>query len=541
MRCFTRATLLITAFTLAMLPGLSAQTAHKTKKKKKKKAVAAAKHAPPRPSFAPQAEPPAPAQSPNLVPPKETAPTSGDRDALTSFGLVLEVAGHDLNVLQVLPGSEAYDLGFKPGDVLLSLYGAETRTAFDAAVRIRARAPYARTSAVVRRALETVVLESEQAKLSTASSRKVLDLTPRESDFRDRQLEAAAKAAPDIVRRLPAPKLHIPARQTLWIQFPKGIPATVKPGDVLEGETVTPVVTDTKLDFLAVPARSQVWAQIVSFGSSEAATTFKLYLYKIKPAGGHIYSCSGRVKDVSGDQVLTKVSPGGTVVTAATPSGRPLSLIPSDTRYKVELLAPITMFEGPAFYQAGVGLWIHAVNGKEGKDRTYEVTQVVAGRSAAAANITAGDALYELGDVKTAKLDFQSAIGKLYGPPGSSARVKIQRAGSLQTETVSLVRGVIYEKGLGFSSRADAAGIEIIAVVADSPADKAGLKTGDRIIKIGTQPVSSLPAEKLEKTLSSDLTDENVLTVRRADSKDERRVSVPRGWVRAPLPLPYKP
>jgi membrane-associated protease RseP (regulator of RpoE activity) len=297
---------------------------------------------------------------------------------------------------------------------------------------------------------------------------------------------------------------------------------------------------DESLDYLVVPPRSAVWAQIVSARASEEAVLIKLHVHKIRLNGGHAYPVSARLTDVSGDHVLTRVSPGGTLVTAARPQGkkRP-SLLPPETRYKIELLEPLVMYEGPSFYRSGVGLWFKARAPRPGEN-VFEVTHVIPKRSAALAGLEPGDHVTYVAGVSAGRLDFPAAIERLYGPAGTDVDVRVRRKGVGREENLSLRRGATHRQDLGFETRPVEGGLQVTQVAEDSPAERAGLKAGDAIVQFGSLPVNELPDKKVREFLAGDLVEENELLVRRG-AAPPFRASVRRGWVRVALPPPYKP
>ena len=378
--------------------------------------------------------------------PAPTAPVTraATPDDATLAGLGLELAGAD--VLTLRPGSRAADLGLKPGDRLLTLDRREAGSRAWAAAAVRAWAPGSRLSAVVRRGEEMRVLESASAPRPAAFERGAHDLSAREKTLaaeRAGQDEAAAGSA---VRAAVTPAFTARADQSIWVRFPKGLPAAVKTGDVLETEAATGLTTDASLDFLSVPPKSRLWARVVASDTDVETRTLRLAFFKLQPAGGRAYPVSGAAAGVSGDQTLARVRAGGTLVTAA-PLPEASGTVPwpdllgPDDRLRVRLLELVVLLEAPAYWRAGPGLWIKTAehNGK----RLFEVSHVTPGRSAEAAGLRVGDLLDAVDGRSSAKLDFAEALDRLYGAPGTKTSVSVSAAG--KTRKVDLTRGVRVE------------------------------------------------------------------------------------------------
>ncbi|MDD5658208.1 MAG: PDZ domain-containing protein, partial [Elusimicrobia bacterium] len=146
-----------------------------------------------------------------------------------------------------------------------------------------------------------------------------------------------------------------------------------------------------------------------------------------------------------------KVSAGGTLVVgepvrdeAAPRRGRALLLEP-DTRLRLEFDASATIFEPPQFYLAGPGLWIRSQDTDAG--RRFEVTHVIPGRSAEKEGLRVGDILTAIDGRSSAKLEFEDALARLYGRPGSRLKVTVEKP-SAKPRTLELKRGVVYKDGV---------------------------------------------------------------------------------------------
>ncbi|HEX4049112.1 MAG TPA: PDZ domain-containing protein, partial [Elusimicrobiota bacterium] len=237
------------------------------------------------------------------------------------------------------------------------------------------------------------------------------------------------------------------ADQAFWVRFPGGLRAGLRPGDEVSAEVATGLTTDGALDFLAVPPRSVVRARVISASDDGAVRTARLVFYKLSPAGGSAYPVLGAATALAAVPAadLARVSSGGTLVVAAPPPsaggkkrGKDL-LLDEDARLRVRLLAPVVLSESPSWWRAGPGLWFKTALDASGR-RRFEVTHLIAGRSAAAAGLKLGDLLDAVGGRSAERLDFEEAIDALYGPPGTSVKVSVVRAGGSQS--LELARGV---------------------------------------------------------------------------------------------------
>lgn len=362
-------------------------------------------------------------------------------DDATLAGLGVELAGAD--VLAVRPGSRAADLGLKPGDRLLTLDRREAGSRAAAAAAARAWAPGSRLSAVVRRGEEVRALESASAPRPAVFERGAHDLSAREKTLTAERAVQDEAAAGSAVRAAVTPAFTARADQSVWVRFPKGLPASVKTGDILETETATGLTTDASLDFLSVPPKSRLWARVVASENDGETRTLRLAFFKLQPAGGTAYPFFGAASGVSGDQTLARVSAGGTLVTAA-PLPEASGTVPwpdllgPDDRLRVRLLEPVVLLEAPAYWRAGPGLWIKTAE-HAGK-RLFEVSHVTPGRSAEAAGLRVGDLLDAVDGRSSAKLDFAEALDRLYGAPGTKVSVSVSAAG--KTRKVDMTRGV---------------------------------------------------------------------------------------------------
>ncbi|MFH1723180.1 MAG: PDZ domain-containing protein [Elusimicrobiota bacterium] len=458
---------------------------------------------------------------------------SPDRDLHTVAGLCLAPSESGLRVLNVLPRTESYRLGLAAADTLLRLNGRRTGSVADVSRALRSWKPRTRLSAVVSRRTppepsffgpdiggDIVTLETSLRKPSRPSPRLPSSLTFAERRLKEKHLAEARKAAASPLASLPAPGFQVAKGQEFWIRFPEGVPRTVQPGDVLEGETSTSMASDASLDLIAIPQGSRVWVRVLSVKDDGPALLVRLHPYKIRLEGGHTYPCSAVATDLSGSRSLVQVSPGGTIVAA--PLDEDPFLIGPDRNLQARFIEPLTIHEPDTFYLAGPGLWFHTVG--SGKTRAFEVTHVIRDRDAHHAGIKKGDRIYYLGDAPAHRLEFSKAIRRLYGPPGTTIEVRVMRAGQSKAKRITLTRGVVYGKGLGLRVEHAKSGTEISHVDPASPADRAGLKAGYELLRIGDKELAGMSGKAL-RALLEDKDGEKALTYR-APGKPARTLTL---------------
>lgn len=366
--------------------------------------------------------------------PKPVLP-SGAEAGLSGFGAQLRETESGLAVTGVLPGSPAESLGVLAGDALLHIGAKPVATKREASAAFRATPPQSRLSGVVRRGLKTIPLQARPAPLEPPFARLPGEFSAQEKSLQERRLAAALEKSEALVKDPPPMEFHIPAGQSLWVRIPAGIPAEAKPGDLVLAEATTPIPAGADLDFLALPPKTLLWGRLVEPPAHAEARLIHLYFFKLKAVGGAFYPVSARLADISGDQRLVKVSPGGILAMARREDLGP------EARIKLEFLAPVALTEPPDYYQAGPGLWLKT----EGD--TLSVSKIIAGRSADRAGLKAGDRIVSIAGVKASKLDFASATSLLYGSRESDVKLEIIRADSARekAESLSLERGVTYE------------------------------------------------------------------------------------------------
>lgn len=418
---------ILLALLLAVSPGWTA----KGKKKPavgKTKATAKTKPAtkpPPRP------ETPAPAAA------------SDDLD-LAGLGAALAQQGGGLVVLAALPGSPAAELGLKAGDRILWLGGAAARTRAEAAAALRAWAPLTRLSAVVRRGVEVLSLASRTPPPQPPFERRPADLSPAERLLTDARLKDASAAAQAEFARAPHLEVRLLEGQAFWLRLPKGLPVGVKAGDVLEGETTTASAASPDLDYLALPPFSKVWLKVASADASGPLRRLRLIAFKLEPSGGQPYPISACLTDMVADRPLLRLTPASTLLAAdpVLPDPKRKLLAGPEARFKAVLREPVILREPPAFFKAGPGLWIKTKETAAG--RVFEISQVVALRSAERAHLKPGQRLASIAGKNASDLDFPEAIAALYGKPGSKVTVEVLLQAGAKPVSVELTRGIVY-------------------------------------------------------------------------------------------------
>lgn len=390
------------------------------------------------------------AAAPPAVAPAAAPSENTGEGSLAAFGVAAEGGGSGLLIKGVLPGSPADELGLKPGDELAYLQSGPAGSRAEAAAGFRSWSSGTRLSAVLRRDLRLVTAEALESSWEPALSRSPDALSPLEQVLRQRRLENSTSTARELVDKAPSIEVVVPARQSFWLRFPRGLPADAAPGLILQAEVTTAVTTGPELDFMALPPGSAVWVKVLDASSAGETRQVRLLVFKLRPRNGQIYGVSGRLTAISGDQKLSRVSSGGTLVVAEpvpAPGRRPKArwnlLNPSD-RVKVELLEPLTLAEAPGFYLAGPGLWVRTKDTPAG--RRFEISHVIAGRAAERAGLRVGHELLGISGKRAEHLEFQNALELLYGRPGSRVSVRALRNPQGKPESIELERGVSYVK-----------------------------------------------------------------------------------------------
>ncbi|MBI5210734.1 MAG: PDZ domain-containing protein [Elusimicrobia bacterium] len=386
-------------------------------------------------------------EPPEAKPPQAAAPATPTRQPasetpLAAVGALTLQRGADFEVTGVVPGSEAESMGLLPGDRLTHLGASALGTAKTARDSVQGLAPGTRLYGVAVRGLGTQPLAGKALPLKPAFVRSPEDLSAHEATLKERLMTQGQTSAEAAVKNAPRQEFKILAGQSFWVRFPKGIPVDAKPGDVLSGEATTAVCTDQSLDFLSLPPKSLFWAKLVEANGPSQTRNLRPFFFKMKLQGGSYYPIAARVVDISGDQRLIRVSPGGTVVMAYNEDLSP------DLKIKVELVEPVTIIEPPGFYGAGPGLWIKTRDDGPG----FKVSHVIPGRSAQSLGLKTGDVIMAIDGSKASTFDFASALAAIYGRAGTEVKLGVIRSKDEPTakeksETVTLKRGVTIASG----------------------------------------------------------------------------------------------
>ncbi|MBI5882801.1 MAG: PDZ domain-containing protein [Elusimicrobia bacterium] len=378
---------------------------------------------------------------------RATTPSHQPMAGLSLLGALTAERPSGLEVLALVPGSEAESMGMTPGDHLTYLFASPSRTQAHAAERMKTLPAEGRLSAVVVRGLGTQPLSGKPQAFVPAVLRGPDELSTHEMLLKEKRLARAQADADAAVRNAEPQEFKIAAGQSLWIHFPKGIPSSAGPGDVLQGEATTAVCTDQSLDYLSLPPKTVFWAKVLDSHGPAQTNNLRLFFFKMRLPGGSFYPLAGRVVDISGgDGRLVKVTPGGTIVT---PNDTGLD---SDLKVKLELLQPVTLVEPPSFYSTGVGLWIKTREDGPG----FKISHIIPGRSAAAAGLQPGDVIMSIDGAKASTFDFAGAVSALYGKQESGLKLGVVRLAELESakpkaETIILKRGVTMTSAEGES------------------------------------------------------------------------------------------
>lgn len=513
--------------------GLLAPLSDARSNKGKRRPEASQKKAQPRPAPKPPKDTSAQAGSAEEAPPPEIPapeePAAPREGGAALAGLLTEPSGLGLRVSQVSPKSLAESLGLRTGDTLLYFNDRRLESSRDLDEAL-ALGP-ARQSAVALRSGEVVGLKSPSEPLAPPSARTARELAPAERRTQKSLLEEAGRQTPETLKALKTPAFRILGGETLWVAFPKGIPLSISPGDVVEGETASPMTMDSKLDFAAIPEGSRLWAQAVSVQEQEsgAVKVVRLHIHKLQLAGGHAYRCSARLLDSGDGQPLLRISKGGSIVAGPVESSPHLA--EPGSSFQIRFLQPLTLNESADFFKAGPGLWLRSSGGGT---RSFEISHVIPKRSADEAGLKEGDRVLSVDGRGADRLSFHEAVGLLYGPSGSSVELQVLRQGASKSESVRLRRGMLYRSGLGMSVRREGDSVFVKKVVPDSPAEKAGIREGDLLPLIGARETGTMGEADLRAALKEDLSGDNSLTVQ-TPGKPARKVPLQRGSFATPL------
>ncbi len=379
------------------------------------------------------------------TPPLAASPESLDEIALFGLGAGLTAQDDGLVVASVRPGSRADSAGLRAGDRLLRVDGTVSSRAAVAA-QLRAWTPGTRLALVVRRGLEIHPLETAPVPPARDYARGGRDMSEHEKVLAAERSAQAVSEGRAAVKASGPLSVAIRADQNLWTRFPKGLPTGLKKGDEITAEAATGLTVDATLDFLAVPPGSKLRARVLDAVDDGQTRTLRLAFYALDLNGGGTYTTLGAATAVSGDQRMARVIAGGTFVAAAPlPDAKrraPVPALDADARLRVRLLEPLVIDEPPSYWRAGPGLWVKTVE-DEGR-RLFEVTHVIAGRSAETAGLKVGERLDAIGGRSSEKMDFAEAIDRLYGAPGSDIEVSVIRG---KSQTLKLTRGLRWSNG----------------------------------------------------------------------------------------------
>jgi S1-C subfamily serine protease len=503
----------------ALLAASSADARRPRRGKAVKSAPAASEEAAP--------EAPKSALRPSLAP-RKPAPEAAPA-AASALGASLRPAAGGLSVESAPADGPLAGLGLRPGDLLVDFAGRAAPTPASVRDSVAAWRPGERLWAVVLRDGLPVGLETAFHAPDPAPARAMDALTPKEEAARESHLEAARATAAKPLSPLSTPVLTVPLGEKLWVRFPQGLPR-LSAGDVVVAETAAPLAADKKLDFLAVPPGSKVWLSALAVHEDGPAHVLRLHAYKLQPAGGRAYPFSASLTAAAGSGDFARVTPGGSLVTV--PGETSKSVLGPAWSLQLKLLSALALHEPEDTYRAGPGLWVKEVS--EGGTRAFQLTRVSEGRSASRAGLKPGDRVYSVGGDSSARLGFADALGKLYGEPGSEVSLRVTRKGESRSETLKLTRGVAWRRGYGLRLRREGEAILAQAPAEGSPAAKAGVKEGMRLLRVGDTDASGLDRSALKTLLEGD-DSESVEFVFAADGAKEKSLSLARGWYASPL------
>jgi putative serine protease PepD len=183
--------------------------------------------------------------------------------------------------------------------------------------------------------------------------------------------------------------------------------------------------------------------------------------------------------DPSSDLAVLRVDP------ASAPSLRPLALADSDDVRVGDAVVAIGHPFGldrtaTAGIVSGLGREIEAPNG-------FSIDDVIQTDAA----INPGNSGGPLVDVKGRVVGVNSQIATSGAGGGNVGVGFAVPANTVQEVVPRLSRGATIDRPyLGLSSSATSAGVEVVDVVSGGPAERAGLRAGDRIVRVDGEPVS---------------------------------------------------
>lgn len=447
----------LTALVAALVVAAAPASAAPRKKKRAARAEAAKKAAAaPAPAVKKAAAPAAPAAPAAATGAASAAALPRSEAALAASGLALSQDEDGLRAAAAWPDGPAAAMGLRPGDRVWRVDRSAPRARAEAAAALAAADPEERLSIVARRGLETLAMTGAAAPAPPDFVRGPRELSAREKSLAASRAARDESAARDAVAEAAPLDWTLRADQAFWVRFPGGLPAGLKQGDQVVAEAATGLTTDGALDFLAVPPKSRVWARVLAASDDGAVRSARLVFYKMNPAGGRVYPILGAATALAAVPAadLARVSAGGTLV-AAVPlppaDGKKHGkepLLDENARLRVRMIDPVRLAEAPSWWRAGPGLWLKTASDASGR-RRFQITHIVAGRSAAALGLKVNDLLDGVGGRSAERMDFEEALDALYGAPGTTVKVSVIRpAGSTVLE---LTRGV----------KADAKGVEV--------------------------------------------------------------------------------
>lgn len=484
---------------------------------------------PPAAPAAAQEASPKPALRPSLAPRAAAKEEAAPAAAVSTLGVSLRPTAGGLSVESAPAGGPLAGLDLRAGDILVDFAGRPAPTLAAVKETVASWREGERLWAVVLRDGQPVGLETAFQRPAAAAPRDADALTPKEEAAREAHLEAARSSANKPLAALTTPLLTVAAGEKLWVRFPQGLPR-LSAGDVVVAETAAPLAADKKLDFLAVPPGSKVWLSALASREDGPAHVLRLHAYKIQPVGGRAYSVSAVVTAAAGSGEFVRVTPGGSLVTV--PADTSKTLLGAAWSLQLKLLADLELHEPESFYRAGPGLWVKEIS--EGGARVFEVTRIVPGRSAERQGLKPGDRVYSISGDSSARLGFPDALGKLYGDPGSEVAVRVTRKGEARSETVKLTRGVAWRRGYGLRLRREGDAILAQDATEGSPAAKAGVKEGMRLMRVDDNDASALDRSALRALLEGE-GNGAVKFVFTVDGGKEKSYSLARDWYASPV------
>lgn len=161
----------------------------------------------------------------------------------------------------------------------------------------------------------------------------------------------------------------------------------------------------------------------------------------------------------------------------------------------------------------GVGVMFHFDTKLE---KGFEITEVKKDSPAKTANLTSGTTIVEIDGLRLQNADLIEALKRLLG---TNSEVNLTVLEGEKERAVVIKRGKGEKLGIGFGLGKTSMTVTAEKVFKNSPAEKAGLREGERITKVNNVEVVGIDADLFTRYTSGNLGDELGLTVVRDNAE----------------------